>query len=191
MLDIRKGCGGEELRAQKATGWEEGPMGRVYQQGRTTKHPSHPLLCFPTPGHNSTICSHYHGRDLLVSSQLPFLKTSGIIKQIMPCWVISQSYYRHGWQLLVVVFRILFNSCCLWGLRTNIMTLHTFDPHLPNKRRHTPLPCNSWVQRGMMTKESHKSTWIRQASPFYFSLPFCSAGFSALTHYTYPVGCSY
>lgn len=69
------------------------------------------------------------------------------------------------------------------------MNLHIFDLHLPNQYKHTPLLCNFQVQKEMVTKE--EVPVYQAATSFGSSLPFCSAGFSALTHYIYPVSCSY
>lgn len=103
------------------------------------------------PGHGSTIYSHYLGKDLFVSSSCVSWKPVVLSSKASP---VSWSHWRHRCQLQAVIFRIFFCLCWVWRLRTNLMTLHTFDLPLLSKhtRTCTPLPAvpkpkRRWWQR--------------------------------------------
>ena len=92
------------------------------------------------PSHTTNICSRYHGRDLLVSSQLGFLKTSGIVKQSKPHWIVSHSHCSHPCQLPEVLFRAfvgLFALCLRTKDKPHDLTYIWSPP--PSKHMHTPL----------------------------------------------------
>lgn len=171
-------------------GWEEGPVGRTLPPGYHHKAPPHPSPA--SPGLATAVLSALATREGigLFPHSCVFWKPVILPSKASPVG----SSHTHivgiaaSCQWLSLGFSFAYVVCEDWGWASGLyvhwvptsltITITLISPAIPECQRR-------WWQR-----KNRKSTWMRQPRPFDFSLPFCSAGCSALTHYTYPVGCS-